>query len=123
MVWLRDYARPALSTQDTCCDAFRVVRLRGAQCERLELYELRRACATLPIERGLAPLYSRVHVGNARPFVANQLGHPDGGALAQRLYGHPSDRGMRDHVCLAFGSWGADEEQAPREVPGNREVS
>jgi len=38
MIWLRDYARPALSTQHTCCDAFRVVRQRWAQCERLGPY-------------------------------------------------------------------------------------
>jgi hypothetical protein len=43
MVWLRDYARPALSMQHTCCDAFRVVRQRWAQCEHVELYELRLA--------------------------------------------------------------------------------
>ena len=46
------------------------------------------------MERGLPP-----HV------VANQLGHTDGGALVQRLYGHPSERGMRDQVRLAFASW------------------
>ena len=79
--------------------------LVGAEpSERLELYELRPACATLLMERGLPP-----HV------VANQLGHTDGGALVQRLYGHPSERGMREQI--AFGSWGADEEQAPRDVP------
>ena len=64
------------------------------------------------MERGLPP-----HV------VANQLGHTDGGALVQRLYGHPSERGMRDQIRLAFGSWGADEEQAQRDVPGNGQVS
>ncbi len=112
MVWLRDYARPALSTQHTCCDAFRVVGKRWAQWERLELYESRRACATLPIERGLAP-----HV------VANQLGHTDGGATVQRLYRHPCERGLREQIRPAFGSWGADEEQAPRDVPGNGQVS
>jgi hypothetical protein len=112
MVWLRDYARPALSRQDTCCDVFRVVRQRGAQCERLELYELRHARATLPIERGLAS-----HV------VANQLGYTGGGALVKRLFGHPSERGMRDQICLAFGSWGAEEEQAQRDVPANGQVS
>jgi len=112
MVWLRDYARPALSTQHTCCDAFRVVRQRWAQCERLELYELRHARAAQPIERGLPP-----------HFVANQLGHTDGGAFVQRLYGHPTERGMRDQIRLAFGSWGAEEEQAQRNVPANGEAS
>ena len=86
--------------------SFRVVRQRWAQ------RELRHACATLLMERGLPP-----HV------VATQLGHTDGGALVQRLYGHPSERGMRDQIRLAFGSWGAEEEQAQREVPGNGQVS
>ncbi len=76
MVWLRDYARPALSTQRTYRYAFRVVRQRWAERERLEPYELRHACATPLMERGLPP-----HV------VANQLGHTDGGALVQRLRG------------------------------------
>jgi len=112
MVLLCDHARSALSTQRTWCDAFRVVRQRWAERERMELYELRHACATLLIERGLPP-----HV------VANQLGHTDGGAFVQRLDGHPSERGMRDQIRLAFGLWGADKEQALREVPGNRQVS
>jgi integrase len=110
-VWLRDYARPARSTQHTCCDAFRVVRQRWAERERLEVYELRHAGATLLIGHRLPP------------HVANQLGHTDGGALVQRLYGHPSERGMRDQIRLAFGSWGAEEEQAQRDVPGNGQVS
>jgi integrase len=80
--------------------AFRVVRQRWGKRAKLELYELRHACATLLMERGLPP-----HV------VANQLGHTDGGALVQRLYGHPSERGMRDQVRLAFAGWGADGEQ------------
>ncbi len=83
MVWLRDYARPPLPMQHTCCDAFRVVRQSWAERERWELYELRRACVTLLMERGLSP---RV--------VATQLGHTDGGALVKRLHGHPSERGM-----------------------------
>jgi hypothetical protein len=112
MVWLRDYARPALSTQHTRCVAFRIVRQRCAQRERPERYELRPARAAQPIERGLPP-----HV------VANQLGHSDGGAFRQCLYGHPSKRGMRDQIRLVFGSWGADEEQARRDAPGNGRVS
>jgi integrase len=60
------------------------VRQRWAGRDKVELYELRHACATLLMERGLPP-----HV------VANQLGHTDGGALVQRLYGH------RDQVRLA----------------------
>lgn len=76
---------------------FRVVRQRWGKRDRIELYELRHACATLLMERGLPP-----HV------VANQLGHTDGGALVQRLYGHPSERGMREQVRLAFGEWVAN---------------
>jgi integrase len=91
---------------------FRVVRQRWGKRERLELYELRHACATLLMERGLPP-----HV------VANQLGHTDGGALVQRLYGHPSERGMREQVRLAFEEWGADREQRGRSIPGNEPVS
>ena len=64
--------------------AFRVVRQRWGKRDKLELYELRHACATLLMERGLPP-----HV------VANQLGHTDGGALVQRLYGHPSEHGVQ----------------------------
>jgi hypothetical protein len=79
MAWLHDYARSALSTQHTCCDAFRVVRQRWGQCERPEPYQLR--------------------------------------------HGHPSERGMGDQIRLVFGSWGADEEQARRDVPGNERVS
>ena len=91
---------------------FRIVRQRWGKRERLELYELRHACATLLMERGLPP-----HV------VANQLGHTDGGALVQRLYGHPSERGMREQILLAFAGWGADRVQASQELPGNDEVS
>jgi len=85
---------------------FRAVRQRWAGRDKVELYELRHACATLLMERGLPP-----HV------VANQLGHTDGGALVQRLYGHPSERGMRDQVRLSFAGWGATEEQPPSNFP------
>ena len=108
MIWLRGYVRPARSTQRTYRHAFRVVKQRWGKRERLDLYELRHACATLLMERGLPP-----HV------VANQLGHTDGGAFVQRLDAHPSERGMRDQIRLAFASWGADREQATRKLPGN----
>lgn len=74
--------------------AFRVVRQRWGKRDKLALYELRHACATLLMERGLPP-----HV------VANQLGHTDGGALVQRLYGHPREVGMREQVRMAFADW------------------
>jgi integrase len=57
---------------------------------RLDLYYLRHACATLLVERGLAP-------GD----VAFQLGHTDGGRLVQTLYGHPAEDAMRDRVKMA----------------------
>ena len=37
-------------------------------------------------------------------------------ALVQRLYGHLSERGMRDQIRLAVGPWGAEEEQAGRDL-------
>jgi integrase len=91
---------------------FRLVAQRWSKRERLELYELRHACATLLMERGLPP-----HV------IANQLGHTDGGALVQRLYGHPSERGMRDQVRMAFASWDADGTQVSPKEPAKRGVS
>jgi integrase len=33
--------------------------------------------------------------------VAYQLGHTDGGALVQRLYGHPSERLARERIKRA----------------------
>ena len=87
-------ARGHRLTKGSLSYAFRVVRQRWGKRDKLELYELRHACATLLMERGLPP-----HV------VANQLGHTDGGALVQRLYGHPSERGMRDQIRLAFSGW------------------
>ena len=68
MVWLRDYARPALSTQRPCCDAFRVVRQRWAERERLELYELCHACATLLM--GAVFLRTSSRTSSARPTGA-----------------------------------------------------
>jgi integrase len=57
----------------------------------LDLYELRHACATLLLERGLTP-----------SDVATQLGHTDGGRLVQTLYGHPSEDAARDRLRMAF---------------------
>jgi integrase len=92
--------------------SFRVVRPRWGERDRLELYERRHACATLLLERGLPS-----HV------VANQLGHTDGGALAQRLYGHPSERGMREQIHLAFSEWNAERMQADQRTPAKQQVS
>ena len=77
--------------------------------EKVEPYELRHAAATNLMHRGLPP-----HV------VAAQLGHSDGGALVQRLYGHPEEGRMRDQVHLAFAGWEASEAQPAR---GRREGS
>jgi integrase len=65
-------ARGHRLTKGSLSYAFRVVRQRWGKRDKLELYELRHACATLLMERGLPP-----HV------VANQLGHTDGGALVR----------------------------------------
>lgn len=92
--------------------AFRVVRQKWGKRETLAMYELRHACATLLMERGLPP-----HV------VANQLGHTDGGALVQRLYGHPREQGMREQVRLAFAGWGASGVQTDNVSAANRRVS
>ncbi len=59
---------------------------------KLEFYELRHACATLLLERGLTP-----------QDVAVQLGHSDGGRLVQEVYGHPSEVAARERLKRAFG--------------------
>ena len=58
----------------------------------LDLYELRHACATLLLERGLSPA-----------DVAVQLGHTDGGRLVQTLDGHPDEDRARDRLRMALG--------------------
>jgi integrase len=61
-----------------------------------DLYELRHACATMLVERGL-------NVGD----VAFQLGHRDGGRLVTTLYGHPGrgrDPRRREARTLPAGS-------------------
>jgi integrase len=58
---------------------------------KLDFYELRHACATLLLERGLSP-----------EDVAIQLGHSDGGALVRRLYGDPSEDRARARIAAAF---------------------
>lgn len=59
----------------------------------LHWHELRHACATMLIERGVPP-----HI------VAHQLGHTDGGILIQKLYGHPDQDRMRGILKAAFAS-------------------
>ena len=69
---------------------------------RLQFHELRHACATLLLERGLTP-----------EDVALQLGHRDGGGLVRRLYGHPSENLARERIALAFA-------EVPSEPVANR---
>lgn len=66
-------------------------RARGGR--DIDLYELRHACATLLIERGLQA-----------SDVATQLGHSDGGRLVQILYGHPAEEAALDRVRMAFSA-------------------
>jgi integrase len=58
---------------------------------KLQFHELRHACATLLLERGLTP-----------EDVALQLGHQDGGGLVRRLYGHPDEDRARERIAMAF---------------------
>lgn len=60
---------------------------------KLQFHELRHACATLLLERGLTP-----------EDVAMQLGHRDGGGLVRRLYGHPDEERTRERIAMAFAS-------------------
>jgi integrase len=86
--------------------------IQGWSMVWLRDYELRHMCATLLLERGLPS-----HV------VANQLGHTGGGALVQRLYGHPSGRGTREQTHLALSEWDAERMQAGQRTPANPQVS
>lgn len=63
-------------------DPRRAAELRDARPRggSIELYELRHTAATLMLRRGLSS-----------EQVAWQLGHTDGGALVENLYGHPTD--------------------------------
>jgi integrase len=62
----------------------------------MDLYELRHFCASwLLNDLGLPP-----------QDVAHQLGHTDGGALVQKLYGHPSEKLARDRIKRAVGGSG-----------------
>lgn len=70
-----------------------VVAWRATGGKDLDMHELRHACATLLLERGLTPA-----------DVAVQLGHTDGGRLVQVLYGHPSEDGARDRLKMAFAA-------------------
>lgn len=58
---------------------------------KLQFHELRHACATLLLERGLSPA-----------DVALQLGHSDGGRLVATLYGHPDEDRARERIAMSF---------------------
>jgi integrase len=68
-------------------------RARGGR--DVDPYELRHACATLLLERGVTPA-----------DVAVQLGHQDGGRLVQVLYGHPDQDRARDRLLMSFAADG-----------------
>ena len=59
----------------------------------LDFYELRHFCASWLFNDLQLPAQD----------VAHQLGHTDGGALVQRLYGHPSERLARERIKRAVG--------------------
>ena len=58
----------------------------------LDLYELRHACCTMLLSRGVTPW-----------DVAIQMGHEDGGRLVQLRYGHPEHAGVRSRLLAAYG--------------------
>ena len=59
----------------------------------MDLYELRHFCASWLFNDLELPAQD----------VAHQLGHTDGGALVQRLYGHSSERLARERIKRATG--------------------
>lgn len=77
-------------TQNSLGYYWRQIRAAFSQPD-LDWHELRHACATIMLERGLPH-----HV------VAHQLGHTDGGILVARLYGHPDHGRMRQQIKAAF---------------------
>jgi len=70
----------------------------------MDFYELRHACASWLFNDLELPAQD----------VAHQLGHTDGGALVQRLYGHPSERLARERIKAAAGVGGAAFPPRPR---------
>jgi integrase len=72
----------------------------------MDFYELRHFCG--------AWLFNELEL--PAQDVAHQLGHKNGGALVQRLYGHPSERLARERIKRAVGG-------RPREVVQLSEAS
>ena len=60
---------------------------------KMAFYELRHACASMLLERGVTPW-----------DIAIQLGHTDGGQLVMERYGHPSEAGARARLLAAWES-------------------
>jgi integrase len=58
----------------------------------LDPYDLRHACATNLMLRGVEPW-----------AVAQQLGHNDHGKLVMELYGHPDEASARERIRRAHG--------------------
>jgi integrase len=58
----------------------------------IDPYDLRHACATNLMRRGVEPW-----------AIAQQLGHSDHGHLVTTLYGHPSEDDARDRIKRAYG--------------------
>ncbi|HEY6672379.1 MAG TPA: site-specific integrase [Solirubrobacterales bacterium] len=58
----------------------------------IDPYDLRHACATNLMRRGVEPW-----------AIAQQLGHSDHGHLVTTLYGHPSENDARDRIKRAYG--------------------
>lgn len=64
---------------------------QAASRPTMEFYELRHACATMLLERGLTPADTAI-----------QLGHTDGGRLVMAVYGHPDESAARERIKAAF---------------------
>lgn len=74
----------------------------------LDFYALRHVAASLLLDRGATPWQ-----------VAMQLGHTDGGQLVMRLYGHPSEKLMRQQLLAVW----EDDVQPLRSIDAKREAS
>lgn len=77
-------------TKNTLNHWWRQIRQAAGRPE-MAFYELRHACATMLLERGLTPADTAI-----------QLGHTDGGRLVQEVYGHPAEQGARERIKEAF---------------------
>jgi hypothetical protein len=76
--------------------------------------------AERPASLGIAP---SAQAETIRDWPMMWLPDTDGGALFQRRYEHPSERGMRKQVHLGFTECAAERLQRGRRSPANRRVS